>query len=215
VENVVTRETCPVMVVNRPAAEQQLRFHQVLVAVDFSRSCECAIRFAAKLATHYHSRLIVFHMIPVPPVPKYTRNDYMADVVHAKKRLESFYDAYLKGIDYHYLIRAGAMPHQEIATCAADNHADLILMGSHTKEKPGQWYPGSAVERVGYRTACPLVVVTDPGVLVHWNGAITNDAGNDKDRLIHVFTGTSPQKSGTGARGGEGGLVTGRDQLDR
>ena len=125
VENVVTRETCPVMVVNRTAPNDQLRFQRVLVAVDFSRSCECAVSFAAALAKHFGSRLMVFHMIPVPPFPKYTRDDYTADVAHSKKRLESFYEAYLDGIDHQYLIRAGAMPHLEILACAGDSAADL------------------------------------------------------------------------------------------
>ena len=189
VENVVTRETCPVMVVNRTAPNDQLRFQRVLVAVDFSRSCECAVSFAAALAKHFGSRLMVFHMIPVLPFPKYTRDDYTADVAHSKKRLESFYEAYLDGIDHQYLIRAGAMPHLEILACAGDSAADLIIMGSHTKEKPGKWYPGSAVERVAFRAACPAVVVTDPGALVHWEVAVHAEKGDGKDRLIHVFSG--------------------------
>ena len=117
VENVVTRETCPVMVVNRTAPNDQLRFQRVLVAVDFSRSCECAVSFAAALAKHFGSRLMVFHMIPVPPFPKYTRDDYTADVAHSKKRLESFYEAYLDGIDHQYLIRAGHAPPGDTRLC--------------------------------------------------------------------------------------------------
>jgi nucleotide-binding universal stress UspA family protein len=191
VENVVIRETCPVMVVNRTALNEQLRFQRVLVAVDFSRSCECAVSFAAALAKHFSSRLMVFHMIPVPPFPKYTRDDYTADVAHSKKRLASFYEAYLDGVDHQYLIRAGAMPHLEILACAGDSAADLIIMGSHTKEKPGKWYPGSAVERVAYRANCPVMVVTDPGALIHWDLTVAADDGEDKNRSIRVFSGTS------------------------
>ena len=137
VEKVITREPCPVMVVNRTADKDQLLFQRVMVAVDFSRSCECAVILGTKLATHHHSRLFVFHMIPVPPFPKYTRSDYTADAAHTRKRLESFYEAYMSGTDHQYLIRAGAMPHLEILTCAEQNNVDLIIMGSHTKEKPG------------------------------------------------------------------------------
>ena len=188
VENVVTRETCPVMVVNRPANKNQMRFQRVLVAVDFSRSCECAVGFAAKLARRYDSRLFAFHMIPVPPFPKYTRNDYTADAAHATKRLETFYENYMNDTDHRYLVRAGALPHLEILNCAVEQNIDLIIMGSHTKEKAGKWYPGSAVERVGYRADCPVIVVTDPGVLAHWDTTITTDYQDNKDRLIHVFT---------------------------
>ena len=189
VENVITRETCPVMVVNRPADVDRLLFRRVLVAVDFSRSCESAIRFAVKLAASRHSRLIVFHMLPVPPFPKYTRSDYMADEARARQRIESFYEDSLSGVDYRYLIRAGAMPHLEILKAVEENRVDLIVMGSHTKERPGKWYPGSAVERVCYRTAGPVIVITDPTALKHWQGSERDADRQDKDRLIHLFGG--------------------------
>jgi nucleotide-binding universal stress UspA family protein len=192
VENVIIRESCPVMVVNRPTPKRQALFQKVLVAVDFSRSCECAVCFAAKLAEHYRSRLFTFHMLPVPPFPKYTRTDYTADVAHTRKRLESFYEAYLHESDHEYLIRGGAMPHLEILNAAGETNADLIIMGSHTKEKPGKWYPGSAVERVGYRAVSPVMVVTDPAVLAHWDGVVS-DNGQGKDRLIHVFSKPWPE----------------------
>jgi nucleotide-binding universal stress UspA family protein len=195
VEHVITRETAPVMVVNRPASSDQLTFKRVLVAVDFSRACECAVVFAARLASHFRSRLVVFHMIPVPPAPKYTESDYAADAAYAKKRLESFYETYLDGTEHRYLIRAGAMPYLEILEAPrGEAEADLIVMGSHTKEKPGKWYPGSAVERVGYRVACPVVVVTDAAALTHWDRTLIDDGPNGKNRSIHVFTGTGPEK---------------------
>jgi nucleotide-binding universal stress UspA family protein len=194
VENVITRETAPVMVVNRSAGRDQLRFQRVLVAVDFSRSCEYAVVFAARLASHFRSRLVVFHMIPVPPAPKYDRADYAADAAYARKRLDSFYETYLDGTNHRFLIRAGAMPYLEILSAAGEQAADLIVMGSHTKEKPGKWYPGSAVERVGYRVACPVVVVTDAAALTHWDRTLIDNGPNGKDRSIHVFTGTGPEK---------------------
>jgi desulfoferrodoxin-like iron-binding protein len=194
VENVVASETCPVMVVNRPAEKDQIQFQRVLVAVDFSRSCECAVCLAAKLAAHYHSRLFVFHMIPVPPVPKYTRTNYTADTTYTRRRLGSFYATYLDKTDHQYVIRAGALPHLEILSYANKSEVDLIIMGSHTKEKPGKWYPGSSVERVGYRTTCPVLVVNDPKMLARWGAEATSGDEAGKDRLIHLFTGTPPEK---------------------
>jgi len=190
VENVVIRETCPVMVVNRPATTRKLRFERVLTPVDFSRSCECAVGFAARLAANCRSQLQVFHMIPVPPVPKYSRSAYTRDKAGALKRLESLYRPYLDGIDHQTIIRAGALPHLEILNASRDQNSDLIVMGSHTRETGGKWYPGSAVERVGFRAACPLVVITDPQVRVDWKGRLADGARKEKDRRIHLFTGT-------------------------
>jgi len=190
VEKVVTRETCPVMIVNQAASEKQLEFGRILVSTDFSRSCESAVCFAARLATRYNSRLSVFHMLPVPPVPKYTHDHFVADETRTRQRLVSAYQTYLEGIDHRYLIRAGALPHLGILACAAQEKIDLIVIGSHTKESSGKWYPGSVVERVGFRTACPVAVITDPAVLNHWDGLVPDDQQPDKDRLIHVFTGS-------------------------
>ena len=91
------------------------------------------------------------------------------------------------------------MPYLEILDRARENMADLIVMGSHTKEKPGKWYPGSAVERVGYRVACPVVVVTDSGALTHWDRTMVDDETGGRDRSIHVFTSAGLEKQ-TGDR---------------
>ncbi len=190
VENVITHETCPVMIVNQPASKDQLGLRRILVATDFSRSCDSAVCFAARLASRYAGHLTVFHMLPVPPVPKYTRENYLADEARTRDRLTGAYRSVLEKSDHQYLVRAGALPHLEILQCAASENIDLIVMGSHTKESSGKWYPGSVVERVGYRTACPVAVITDPAVLLHWDGLVPEEQHPEKDRLIHVFTGS-------------------------
>jgi hypothetical protein len=71
------------------------------------------------------------------------------------------------------------------------NDVDLMAMGSHTKKKNGKWYAGSAVERVSFRSDCPVAVVTDPEALLPWEDSF--NAGtrplSDMDRSIHVFSG--------------------------
>ena len=189
-EGVITREKCPVMIVNAPIPEEKLEFKKVLVSIDFSNSCECAVCFAGKLAQKYSSRLFTFHMIPIPPYPKYSRDDYEADIDASMKRVEKFCHDFLDGSDYDYNIWGGALPHVEILKCAEKNGADLIVLGSHTKEKDGKWYAGSVVERVSHRADCPVIVITDPDVLVTWadSPAAKVKAEKEKNRLIHVYS---------------------------
>jgi nucleotide-binding universal stress UspA family protein len=97
---------------------------------------------AAKLATHYHSRLFAFHMVPVPPVPKYSRSDYTADAAHATKRLETFFETHMNGTDHRYLIRAGALPHLEILNCAAEKKHRFNHHGFPHQRKARQMVPG-------------------------------------------------------------------------
>ena len=112
--------------------------------------------------------------------------DYEQDI---RQALEKTYKEVLSDITHEIRVAAG-YPWEAILRWAKAIDTDLIIMGSHTKEKPGKWYPGSAVERVAYRAACPTVVVTNPGALTHWDLSVSADDGEGKDRLIHVFSGT-------------------------
>jgi len=190
VEGVIMRENCPVMIVNPSIQKERLKFKRILVGIDFSRSCECALCFAVKLGQEYGSKLFLFHMIPIPPLPKYSKADYEADTDTGKKRLKEFCHEFLAGTDHEYSIRGGALPHLEILKYADKKDADLIAMGSHTKEKAGKWYAGSVVERVSFRSKCAVVVVTDPEVLLPWEDSLTEKIKTEKDtdRSIRVFS---------------------------
>ena len=189
-EGVIMRENCPVMIVNPLIQKERLKFKRILVSIDFSRSCESALCFAVKLAQKYGSKLFPFHMVPVPPLPKYSSADYEADTDTAKKRLKEFCGEFLEETNHEYIVWGGALPHLEILKCAEKNDADLIAMGSHTKEKSGKWYAGSVVERVSFRFKCAVVVVTDPEVLLPWENSLTEKikAEKDTDRSIRVFS---------------------------
>ena len=190
VEGVIMHENCPVLIVNSSIQKEILRFKRILVSIDFSKSCECALWLAVKLVQKYGSKLFLFHMIPVPPIPKYSKTEYEADIVTTKKRLKEFCHEFLSETDHEYIVWGGALPHLEILKCAEKKDVDLIAMGSHTKEKAGKWYTGSVVERVSFRSKCAVVVVTDPEVLLTWQDSLTEKIKTEKymDRSIRVFT---------------------------
>ena len=190
VEGVIMHENCPVLIVNSSIQKEILRFKRILVSIDFSKSCECALWLAVKLVQKYGSKLFLFHMIPVPPIPKYSKTEYEADIVTTKKRLKEFCHEFLRETDHEYIVWGGALPHLEILKCAEKKDVDLIAMGSHTKEKAGKWYTGSVVERVSFRSKCAVVVVTDPEVLLTWQDSLTEKIKTEKymDRSIRVFT---------------------------
>lgn len=190
VEGVVMRENCPVMIVNASVRITSAVFKKIVVGVDFSVSCECALSFARQVSEKFGSFIYPFHMIPVPPYPKYSSEDYDADRAATQKRLTEFCGDFIQTVPHEFQIGAGALPHLEIIKCAEKNDADLIVMGSHTKEKDRKWYAGSVVERTAFRSKCPVVVITDPAALLAWDENSRDAAaiGRDKDRTIHVFT---------------------------
>jgi nucleotide-binding universal stress UspA family protein len=191
VQGVVTREKCPVMIVNPRLTHPAPRFGSVLVGIDFSAACECALCFTGQLAKFYGAKVVAFHMIPVPPYPKYTRADYEADRAAASERLIYFCREYLAEAEWTHHIQPGALPHLELLGCAEKVQADLIVLGSHTRHNQGKWYPGSAVERVSYRSLCPVIVINDPEALQPWQEMRDSVAGQSepKDRRIHLFAG--------------------------
>jgi nucleotide-binding universal stress UspA family protein len=196
VEGVMMRENCPVMIVNPSILKTAAAFKKIVVGIDFSRSCECALCFAVEFARKYGSKLFPFHMLPVPPLPKYSKADYEADIESAKKNLKEFCQEFLEEIDHEYIVWGGALPHLEILKCVENKDADLIMMGSHTKEKNGKWYAGSVVERASYRANCPIITVTDPEVLLPWEDNLTAkiQAQKGRDRSIRVFSRTEKAK---------------------
>jgi nucleotide-binding universal stress UspA family protein len=168
VEGVIKRERCPVMIVNNIHPSRAPLYRNVFAAIDFSKSCACALIFAEKLAKAHGGKLLIFHLVPVPPDPNYSQDDYATDVNIATRRLNDFCGEYVKDVDFEMLVLGGALPHMEILKWAQKNNADAIVMGSHTKAHRGRWYPGNAVERVSIQSHCPVIVITDPSALQPW-----------------------------------------------
>jgi nucleotide-binding universal stress UspA family protein len=166
VEGVIKRERSPVMIVNRLISKERLKFKKVMVSTDFSKSCDHAFRFTIQFAQKHGSKIFLFHMLPVPPTPEPSQAEYDEELNTIKKKLKSLCKEIPGGIDHEFGVWGGARPPLEILRYADKNDVDLIVMGSHTKQKGGKWYVGSAVEQVSFRSVCPVVVVTDPKVVL-------------------------------------------------
>jgi len=169
VEGVIMRERCPVMVVNRPVPPDRLKFKKIMVSIDFSKSCECALKFAIRQAEDQGAKLFIFHMVPVGPPFRYLQSDLEERISAHKKKLEEFSKEIPKGLEHEYTVWEGTMPFLEILKYAREKDVDLIFMGSHVKEKGERWYVGSAVEQVSARSICPVAIITNPRSLLQMN----------------------------------------------
>ena len=94
-------------------------FKRVLTATDMLGACE----LATKLAQRYGSKLFLFHMLATPETER-----------EIKEKLMEFCKM-PEGVDHEYTIWEGALPYLEILKYAREKDVDLIVMGSHTKEK--------------------------------------------------------------------------------
>jgi nucleotide-binding universal stress UspA family protein len=164
VEEVIMYITSPVMIVNRFFQKERLHFKNIFVGVAFSKSCEYACQFAIRLARKYGSKVILFHMIPSQP-SGYTKKELEQEIDASQERLKDFCKI-PQGIEYEFLVWEGTQPSLEILKSASEKGADLIVMGSYTKETGEKPYIGSAVEQVSAKSSCPVAVVTHPDAVV-------------------------------------------------
>ncbi len=167
-DGVIRQARCPVLIANRAFDCDLLEFANILVGVDFSASCASAICLAALIAKRYGALISTFHMLPVPPYPKYSPQALQADRMRMQKRLNALCSRLLEDINHQLFLKPGARPHEELLKFAQQSGADLIIMGSHTKEKAGKWYSGSVVQQVACHSQCPVMVVNGLEALTPW-----------------------------------------------
>ena len=74
----------------------------------------------------------------------------------------------LKDAGHQSVLKPGVQPHLEILQFVRQVDADLIIMGSHTRDRTGKWYAGSVVQQVACHARCPVIVVNGPEALNPW-----------------------------------------------
>jgi len=158
VEDVIMHSTHPTMIVNRLTPKERLNFKNIMVCIDFSKSCKYAVEFAIKLAKKYDSNLLLFHVLNISQSGK---KESEVDIASLNKKLRDFCKIPEK-IKNEYRIWKGSQPCLEIQKYSSEKDVDLIVMGSHTTEEERRWYVGSTVEEVTAQCLCPVVVVTHP-----------------------------------------------------
>jgi nucleotide-binding universal stress UspA family protein len=167
-DGVISQARCPVLIANRAFNADQLDFNRVVVGVDFSDSCTAAVGLAALFAKHRGAFISTFHMLPIPPYPKYTPKAVQADHVRQQKRMNALCSRLLEGVGHQSILKPGVQPHVEILQFVQQIGADLIVMGSHTRDKTGKWYSGSVVQQVACHARCPVIVVNGQDALKPW-----------------------------------------------
>jgi nucleotide-binding universal stress UspA family protein len=136
-------------------------FSRILMPVAFSARCHGAARFAEALATHFHSELVLLHV--VMPIPAYSFQDgmplpsgVMDDMVaQGKAQLETFAEQSLKGIPVTQVVLAGD-PAQQIVDYANAGKVDLIIMPTHGYGPFRRFLLGSVTAKVLHDASCPV-----------------------------------------------------------
>ena len=151
-----------------------LMFKQILFATTASPSCDHAARVAFDMAKRYGAELSVFHVPGIPSrgfsqLVKDVRtgetvtldDDYLAWV---KEEMKNTYARQLAIYPDCILEVLPGVPHTEILRAARKKDADLIIMGSTTREEDKGTYTyksttGSTLQAVTKSARCPVLVI--------------------------------------------------------
>jgi len=167
-EAVLRKAPCSVLTIPltaRDAGSIPVVFRRIIAAVDFSDVSIDALRHAASLALEVDAHLTVMHVIEVPEhlalwidrVDGISHVRAWADAAqaHLRAAVDPETPTYAH-VDQRVVT---GRPYREILRIAADEQADLIVMGAHGHGVIERMFVGSTAQHVVRRANCPVLVV--------------------------------------------------------
>lgn len=140
-----------------------LSIKKILLPVDFPNPSLRVVHQAAALAHHYHSEIVMLHVVPplshgkaLPEdAPKLTASELLAQAVQeAQNNLNQPLGPEFDGLSIQRVLAKGDAARAVVQT-AAEEKADLIMMPSHGYTF-NQFLLGSVTAKVLYGTECPV-----------------------------------------------------------
>jgi nucleotide-binding universal stress UspA family protein len=167
-EHVLRRAHRPVLVVpltshSKASGGSATPPRRILCPVDFSPGSRRALESAARVAAHAGATLTIAHIIELPPeMPDLPQADWAAyreaRFAHARTVLTDVINALQPACAVHELVLAGN-PAGEILRLAAEQQADLIVMGVHGRGAVDLQLFGSMTQHIVRRAECPVLAV--------------------------------------------------------
>lgn len=164
----VDRKDEPLLAQSEVAASA-FAIKKVLVPVDFSECSRKALQYAVPLARQFGARIALVHVMPanyfvgsefgpvdfpVPEVEWREGSERELQAIAAREVGEEL----AGGV----FVRQG-QPAHEIAACAAEWEADLIVLSTHGRTGLRHVLVGSVAENVVRYAPCPVLVVREHG----------------------------------------------------
>ncbi len=139
----------------------------ILHPTDFSEAAEGARRQAMGLARSLGGEVVLVHVLTETPLYARGLMDVQIDRIYAaqerwgRENLEvRVAETRAAGVPARGLLRAG-VPAEEIVRAAAEEHADLIVLGTHGRGYVSRLLLGSVADRVVRTAPCPVVTVRE------------------------------------------------------
>lgn len=138
----------------------------ILFATDFSESSGEAFTYALSFARRFDARLFLLHVISEPVdmrgfyVPHISFDSLESEIIaSAKKMLSDFCLSHLKESDNYDFDVVSGVPSEKIIATAEQEHADLIVVGTHGRGGLDHLLFGSNAEKIVRKSPIPVLTV--------------------------------------------------------
>jgi nucleotide-binding universal stress UspA family protein len=167
-EKVLRKAPCPVLSVPPRCEGQPERpvFGRILCGADFSEASDHAAEYALSLAQEANGRLTLLHVVDWMPdknFAKYPQFDPAAyrQVItrEARRQLEGLIPEEARNWCEPDLRISCGKPYREILRVAAEDQADLIVLGVHGLGPIDRMLFGSTTEHVVRQAPCPVLTI--------------------------------------------------------
>ena len=145
-----------------------LTLKDILVATDFSECSGTALTYARELAHRFGARLHVLHALEVPQLQFLGTDALSMNVQELRVQMEADARADLdrlitpddrRDLRAVTVIRDRQTPTEAITQYAADEHIDLVVVGTHGRRGFSHLVMGSVAEKVVRSAPCPVLTV--------------------------------------------------------
>ena len=138
---------------------------RIVCPTDFSQAAATAERQAAALAGPLGAEIVLLHVASETPLWRETLGTPQVRAVFEAQRkwaadalAERAVALAGQGVSARGLVKVG-VPWEQIVRLAADEGADMIVMGTHGRTGLDRLLLGSVTERVVRRAPCPVLTV--------------------------------------------------------
>jgi ubiquinone biosynthesis protein len=145
--------------------------HRVVVATDRSKTAERAVAWAAELAARYAAELVIVQVIPAA-----NGEVHLAEAEESLRELARE----IAGERGRAAVRVHPDPPQAIVDAAADENADVLVVGNAGMSGRKEFLLGNVPNRISHNARCTVVIVnTTDGMHVVTPAPAEEDQGEE------------------------------------
>ena len=171
-ERLLRTAACPVMIIPKRVADAVPigpLFKRILCAVDFSACSMRALEYAISLAQEADAQLTVAHVFELEGAlpsewrsavtPGFIRRELLAIEDERRQHLAHAVPTSVRDFCSVDTVMASGTPYREILRLAAENAAELIVLGVHGRNPVDLAFFGSTTNHVVRHARCPVLTI--------------------------------------------------------